>query len=92
MKGRIAFDAREKRSKKLLSLSEKKYTEFCLHNVGTIADVLFEHVTIEGKITGFTGNYLRTEYPFKPDLAGVIKKVKLKSIADSGRMEAEIID
>jgi len=43
-------------------------------------------------ITGFTGNYLKTEYPWEKSLAGKIKKARLTGISGSGRLTAEIID
>jgi hypothetical protein len=43
-------------------------------------------------ITGFTGNYLRTEYPWEANLAGMVKKVRLTGISGSGRMTAELIE
>jgi threonylcarbamoyladenosine tRNA methylthiotransferase MtaB len=53
--------------------------------------VLFEKSRSNGMITGFTGNYLRVEYPWQFKLAGQIRKVTLKDISPSGRMSIEII-
>ncbi len=91
MPDKIPFRTREKRSKILLSLSAEKHLEFCKQNIGRTAEVLFEHSRSEGMITGFTGNYLRTEYPWNPNLAGNVRLVSLKGISDSGRMTAELI-
>jgi threonylcarbamoyladenosine tRNA methylthiotransferase MtaB len=91
MPGKIPFRTREKRSKKLLSLSAEKHLEFCKQNIGQTAEVLFEHNRNEGMITGFTGNYIRAEYPWDARLAGNVKKVKLTGISGSGRMTAELI-
>jgi hypothetical protein len=43
-------------------------------------------------ISGFTGNYIRVEYPWKPKLEGQIRKVRLINISDSGKMNVELID
>lgn len=91
MPGKIPFRTREKRSKRLLSLSAEKHLEFCKQNIGQTAEVLFEHTRREGMITGFTGNYLRAEYPWETSLAGNVKKVRLIGISGSGRMTAELI-
>jgi threonylcarbamoyladenosine tRNA methylthiotransferase MtaB len=91
MPGKIPFRTREKRSKRLLSLSAEKHLEFCKQNIGHTAEVLFEHTRHEGMITGFTGNYLRAEYPWETSLAGNVKKVRLMGISGSGRMTAELI-
>lgn len=89
--GKIPFRTREKRSKGLLSLSAEKHLEFCKQNIGQTAEVLFEHNRNDGMITGFTGNYIRAEYPWDARLAGNVKKVKLTGISGSGRMTAELI-
>lgn len=89
---KVPFKTREQRSKKLLSLSDLKHNEFTDKNIGRTSEVLFEHVSNDGMITGFTGNYLRTEYPWQSGLAGRIKKVRLTGISKSGRMTAKLID
>jgi len=61
-------------------------------NVGQIADVLFEKTRSGGMISGFSGNYLRVEYPWQQGLAGDIKKVRIKGITPSGKMSIEIIN
>jgi threonylcarbamoyladenosine tRNA methylthiotransferase MtaB len=91
MTGKVPFRTREKRSKSLLSLSGEKHLEFCRQNIGQQGEVLFEHSRSEGMITGFTGNYLRTEYLWDTRLAGNVKKVRLTGISPSGRMTVELI-
>jgi threonylcarbamoyladenosine tRNA methylthiotransferase MtaB len=91
MTGKISSVIREKRSKKLISLSENKHHEFCKFNTGQLSEVLFEHTKNDGMITGFTGNYLRTEYPWNSELAGKVIKVRLTGISGSGRMNAELV-
>jgi threonylcarbamoyladenosine tRNA methylthiotransferase MtaB len=89
---KIPFSVREKRSKRLISLSKDKHLDFCKVNIGRVSNVLFEHTRSEGMITGFTENYLRAEYPWKASLAGSIKRVRLTGISDSGRISTELID
>ncbi len=69
-----------------------KNLEFQKLNSGKIADVLFEKDKNSGMITGFTGNYIRVEYPWQAKLAGQIRKVNLKGISPSGKMDIELID
>lgn len=88
--GKVPFSEKEKRSRRLIELSQAKHLDFLRQNTGTMADVLFEHTRNEGKIGGFTGNYIRTEYPWKTSLSGKIVKVKLTGITDSGKMTVEI--
>lgn len=92
MPGKVPFRIREERSKRLLSLSADKHLEFCRQNIGKPGEVLFEHTKSEGMITGFTGNYLRIEYPWDASLAGNMKKVRLTGISPSGRMTIELTE
>lgn len=91
MPGKVPFRTREERSKRLLLLSAEKHLEFSRQNISQQEEVLFEHTRSEGMITGFTGNYLRTEYPWDASLAGSVKKVRLTGISVSGRMTLELI-
>ena len=70
----------------------RKNLKFNEMNIGQLTDVLFERSRKEGFITGFSSNYIRVEYPWHPDLAGRVKKVRLNAISPSGRMRAELID
>jgi len=83
---------KEKRSKSLIALSQKKNLIFNKLNIDQVTNVLFERTHSEGLITGFTSNYIRVEYPWETKLAGEIKKVKLNKISPSGRMCIELID
>lgn len=90
--GKVNLQERESRSKKLIALSELKHSGFMGLNTGYNAEVLFEKVRTSGMITGFTGNYLRVEYPWNAKLAGQIRKVNLKGLSPSGKMRVELID
>jgi len=89
---KVSFSAKEKRSKRLISLSQKKNIIFNELNIGQVTNVLFERTCIEGIITGFTSNYIRVEHAWESRLVGQIRKVKLKQISKSGKMSSEIIE
>ena len=76
MKGKNTHEEKEKRSKMLIELSHRKHDEFLRLNIGNTADVLFEKTRVNNMITGYTGNYIRVEYPWQSGLAGQIRKVK----------------
>lgn len=82
---------REKRSKRLIALSQKKNIIFNELNTGQLSNVLFEKTKNEGLISGFTSNYIKVEHPWGPKLAGTIKKVRLNGLSASGKMNIEII-
>lgn len=88
--GKVPHEEKNMRSKKLLDLSQKKAAEFRKRNMGENAEVLFEHVRKQGMIYGFTGNYIRVEYPWEATLAGNIRKVKILGMSASGNMNIEL--
>jgi threonylcarbamoyladenosine tRNA methylthiotransferase MtaB len=90
--GKVSHREKEIRSRKLISLSESKHLAFMNLNIGQDAEVLFEKTKTDGLITGFTGNYLRTEYPWQAKLAGQIIKVRLSDTSPSGRIRVELIN
>lgn len=92
MPGKVPDAVKERRSKSLSGLSEKKQEEFKKLNKGLITEVLFERTKNEGFITGFSSNYIRVEYPWSSKLAGSIRKVRLLNIEPSGRMSVELND
>lgn len=65
------------RSKALLEISDKKLKEFYTSQIGTNRKVLFEHNVHDGKMTGFTENYVKVEYPFNESLINEVKNIKL---------------
>jgi threonylcarbamoyladenosine tRNA methylthiotransferase MtaB len=89
---KVLFKDKEKRSKRLIELSQKKNLIFNKKNIGQTTSVLFENARNEGLITGFTTNYIRVQYPWETKLAGQIRKVKLGNISPSGRMSIELIE
>jgi len=91
MTGKVIQAEKDNRSKRLIELSGKKHEEFLRMNKGRTADVLFEKTKVNGLITGYTGNYIRVEYPWEAGLAGSIKKVRLKDAAGENRMSIELI-
>jgi len=80
----IPNSERTKRSKKMLSLSEKKKMEFYNENIGKEKLVLFESDNDNGMMYGFTENYIKVKTTFDKELINKIKKVKLNKIEKDG--------
>jgi threonylcarbamoyladenosine tRNA methylthiotransferase MtaB len=80
------------RVKRLDRLSQRLHRNFYIENTGREEKVLFESAIKHGMMYGFTRNYIRTEIPFRKDLANKIVHVKLLNMSDNGNMEVKIID
>ncbi len=89
MEGRLPHRTRHERCDILRGISVKKRREFYESNLGRTAEVLFEADIDNGKMYGFTENYIRTEAKYDPALVNEVKKVSLKRIGDSGFVEIE---
>ena len=89
---KIPFGEKERRSKILLELSAAKHAEFMKINLEKVTEVLFEKTKKAGILHGFTSNYIKTQHPWQPKLAGTIKKVRMTEIANAKIMSVELID
>lgn len=89
MEGVVDQGERNKRSKMLRGLSEKKRRYFYEQQLGNTREVLFEEDVQEGTMHGFTENYVRVAAKYDPILINEIKSVTLKSINTDGYVEVE---
>lgn len=85
----VPMKERNKRSKMLRSLSEKKRRYFYEQHLGTTQEVLFEDDVENGMMHGFTKNYIRVAVKYDPVLINEIKPLVLKEIDHNGHVTAE---
>lgn len=78
---------RNERSKMLRILSEKKRRRFYEENLGKTFQVLFEEDVEDGRMHGFTENYIRVSAKYDPLLLNEIKMVTLDEINEKGTVE-----
>ncbi len=83
----VPMKERNRRSRMLRSLSEKKKRFFYEENVGRPATVLFEDDVVDGMMHGFTENYVRVIARYDPMLINELKQVQLTSLNNEGLME-----
>lgn len=83
----VPMKKRNERSKMLRILSEKKRRKFYTENLGETFTVLFEEDIEDGKIHGFTENYIRVAAKYDPMLINELKLVTLDQINDKGNVE-----
>lgn len=87
MDGIVPLKKRNERSKMLRILSEKKRRKFYEENLGKTFTVLFEEDVENGKIHGFTENYIRVAAKYDPMLINELKLVTLDRINEDGNVE-----
>ena len=88
--GRVPERLRQERVTQLRSLSEKKKRSFYAQHVGLETEVLFEDdLGPDGRLEGFTPNYIRVAVKYDPLLVGELKTLRLSEVNFQGLMEAE---
>jgi threonylcarbamoyladenosine tRNA methylthiotransferase MtaB len=91
MKGIVPVHERRKRNKMLRILSEKKLRHFYSEHEGSERPVLFEHENRDGKMHGYTDNYIKVKFPYDESLANKIVEVQLTKTETDGTVGAELL-
>jgi threonylcarbamoyladenosine tRNA methylthiotransferase MtaB len=73
----VPMAVRKARSKQLHALSDRKKQQFYHAQLGKLYTVLFEQEEDEGKMYGFTENYLKVESAFHPALVNHLVPVRI---------------
>lgn len=77
MPDQIDERVKDERVKILEALSDRLHEDFCNQFRGTEAEVLFESTEKNGKMYGYTGNYIRVERDYDENLIGKVVKVTI---------------
>lgn len=89
MEGTVTPKERQRRSKMLRMLSEKKKRYFYESQIGSTQQVLFENDVVDGLMHGFTENYVRVASPYDPLAINETQTVVLNGIDGKGHMLVE---
>ena len=68
---------RHKRVSELIDISDRKLKDFLIEETGRETSVLWEHTNHDGKIQGFTDNYIRVHAPFDESLPNTVTPIVL---------------
>jgi len=88
----VPMRVRHERSRMLRNLSIKKRRLFYEENLATEENVLFENDIENGRMHGFTRNYIRIAAKYDPALINESRQVFLKEINADGFVEVEEIN
>ncbi len=91
MEGVVAPEERQRRADMLRILSEKKRRFFYEQQLGNTFTALFESEEKNGRMNGFTENYVKVSIPYDPLLVNELCQVRLDSINENMEVEVEII-
>lgn len=89
MEGVVPIPERKKRNKMLRILSEKKKMAFYQTQLGKMLPVLWEHENKDGKMYGFTENYVRVQKDFDQASVNQIEFLNLEKILSDGTVSVQ---
>jgi len=89
MQGVVPIPERKKRNKMLRILSEKKKMAFYQTQLGKTLPILWEHENKDGKMFGFTENYVRVQKDFDQSSVNQIEFLKLDNILADGTVSVQ---
>lgn len=85
----VPISERKKRNKMLRILSEKKKMAFYQTQLGKTLPVLWEHENKDGKMFGFTENYVRVQKDYDAASVNQIEFLKLDKIEPDGTVSVQ---
>jgi threonylcarbamoyladenosine tRNA methylthiotransferase MtaB len=88
--GKVSPQDKEHRSKVLHQLADEKRNVFYEKCLGTTNSVLFESFNRKGRISGFTGNYIKVEAPWNENIINKLVIVELIGLGEDGIMKAKL--
>lgn len=89
MPGKVPYQERQRRTRMLHILSEKKKRYFYEGQLGKVRSVLWEQDIQDGFMHGFTDNYVRVAVPYDPLLINEVRTMRLKAFNEKGLVTAE---
>ena len=91
MKEKIPKPTKDWRSEQLIKLSDAKSRDFYASNLGKTSNVIFESITKNNKINGFTDNYIKVETNYQEGLENSMKWCELTGIDNDNIMNIKIL-
>ncbi|HRD53525.1 MAG TPA: tRNA (N(6)-L-threonylcarbamoyladenosine(37)-C(2))-methylthiotransferase MtaB [Flavobacteriales bacterium] len=89
MEDAVPMEVRRERTKQLRILSSKLQRAHYERHSGTVRNVLLESEDVDGRMLGYTDNYLRVSMPYDASVVNSIVPVRLDCINGDGHMEGE---
>ena len=86
----VPVDVRRERNRMLTILSDKKKRAFYDLHVGQTREVLFEQSNEEGRMSGFTDNYIKVTSPLRESMINTLQPVFLDGVDPDGVMKVDL--
>ncbi|MBK8497777.1 MAG: tRNA (N(6)-L-threonylcarbamoyladenosine(37)-C(2))-methylthiotransferase MtaB [Flavobacteriales bacterium] len=90
MEDSVPMEARRERTKQLRILSSKLQRAFHERHLGSMRNVIFESEDVEGRMCGYTDNYLRVTMAYDAALVNRVVPVRLVRINGDGHIAGAV--
>ena len=87
----VPMNIRKERNKKLRILSQKKKEHFYRQHLGANRSVLIEEQEKDGRLYGFTDNYIKVDVPASDDIVNTLQEVSIGEYQNNGSCIAEML-
>jgi len=85
LKDDVPFEVKERRHRELTAVCLRTQKEFAASEIGKTVDVLVEAKGAqEGWLSGYTGNYVRVQFPAPKEARGSMVRVKITDVLPEG--------
>ncbi len=91
MENQVSMEVRKKRSEAMHNLAGKKQKIFHQSHLNTVREVLFEAYNDNGKMFGFTDNYIKIEIPYNENLVNKTVSVRLLELTNNDTVTGNVI-
>ncbi len=92
MEDTVPMAIRRERTKQLRILGTRLQRAFHEQHLGSDREVLFESEAIDGKMSGYTDNYIRVSAPYDPARTNAIRSVRLDRIDGDGHVRCDDVE
>jgi threonylcarbamoyladenosine tRNA methylthiotransferase MtaB len=92
MENPVPMSVRRERNEMLRILSEKKRRHFYEQHIGQTRPVLLEASVIDGKMVGFTDNYIKVLIDFDENLVNTVCDIQLLELRPDGLMQGKLVN
>ena len=89
MKGAVPVVERKARNHRLRLLSAQKQDQFFRSNLGTTRRILWEASNRDGRMLGYTENYVRVSDPYDAERAGHVEHATLNELLPDGTVSIQ---
>jgi threonylcarbamoyladenosine tRNA methylthiotransferase MtaB len=88
----VPMQERRRRNQMLSILSEKKKRHFYASQLGQTRNVLLEKSKIDGRLTGFSDNYVKVDIALEDSWINHVVPLQLEAINTEGIVNAQLVD